>query len=124
MNENAYRIAHLIAGFIRKTLTEAEHDELDAWVESSDDNMLLFEELTDERNIEANLAWMDKVNTEESLKSTKKKIEFTSEHKNLKTNKWFYNIAASVILLIAAFGIYKIINNKQSKQTSIAKNDQ
>ena len=124
MSENAYRIAYLIAGFIRKTLTEAEHDELDAWVESSDDNMLLFEELTDEKNIEANLAWMDKTSTEKNLQLTKKKIEFTPEHKNLITKKWFYNIAASVILLVAAFGIYKIINNKQSKETSIAKIDQ
>jgi len=124
MDEKASRVAYLIAGFIRHTLSETEHDELDAWVESSDDNMILFEELTDERNIEANLAWMDKVNTEESLKSIKRKIEFTSEHKNLKTNKWFYSIAASVILLIGAFGIYKIINNKQSKQPPIAINDQ
>ncbi|HUZ58599.1 MAG TPA: FecR domain-containing protein [Hanamia sp.] len=124
MDEGAYRIAYLIAGYIRGTLTELEHDELDKWVEASDDNMILFEELTDERNIEANLAWMDKVSTEKSLKSIKKKIEITSEHKNLKTNKWFYSIAASVILLIAAFGIYKVINHKQSKQALIAKIDQ
>ena len=124
INGNAYRIAYLIAGFIRKTLTETEHDELDAWVEASDENMLLFEELTDEKNIEANLAWMDKTSTEESLKSTKKKIEFIPEQKNLVGKKWFYSIAASVLLLVAAFGIYKIINSKQSKQKSIAKIDQ
>jgi len=52
MDEKASRVAYLIAGFIRHTLTEKEHDELDAWVESSDENMLLFEELTDEKNIE------------------------------------------------------------------------
>lgn len=124
MDEKASRVAYLIAGFIRHTLTETEHDELDAWVESSDENMLLFEELTDEKNIEANLAWMDKTKTEESLELTKKKIEFTPEQRNLKAKKWLYGIAASVILLIGAFGIYKIINNKQSKQTSIAINEQ
>ena len=124
MNEGAYRIAYLIAGYIRGTITEPEHDELDKWVEASDDNMLLFEELTDEKNIEANLEWMDKVTTEKKLELTKKKIQFTQQHYNLKTKKWFYGIAASIILLIAAFGIYKIINNKQSKQASIAKNDQ
>jgi len=124
MNDGAYRIAYLIAGYIRGTITEPEHDELDKWVEASDDNMLLFEELTDEKNIEANLEWMDKVTTEKNLELTKKKIEFTQHHYNLKTKKWFYSIAASIILLIAAFGIYKIINTKQSKQTSIAKNDQ
>jgi len=121
-DEGAYRVAYLIAGFIRKTLTEAEHDELDAWVEARDENMLLFEELTDEKNIEANLAWMDKTRTEENLKLVKKKIEFTSEHKNLRTKKWFYSIAASIALLIAAFGIYERIHNKQS--ASIARTDQ
>lgn len=124
MNEGAYRIAYLIAGYIRGTITEPEHDELDKWVEASDENMLLFEELTDEKNIEANLEWMDKVTTEKKLELTKKKIEFAQHHYNLKTKKWFYSIAASILFLIAAFGIYKIINTKQSKQTSIAKNDQ
>jgi len=124
MDEGAYRIAYLIAGYIRGTLTESEHDELDKWVEASDDNMLLFEELTDEKNIEANLEWMDKVTTEKNLKLTKKKIEFIPEQENLVGKKWFYSIAASVILLIAAFGIYMVINNKQSGQKSITKIEQ
>jgi ferric-dicitrate binding protein FerR (iron transport regulator) len=124
MDEGAYRIAYLIARYIRGTLTESEHDELDQWVEASDKNMLLFEELTDEKNIEANLEWMDKTTTERNLELIKKKIEFNPGHKNLKTKVWFYSAAASVILLIAAFGIYKIINNKQGKFTSIVKNDQ
>jgi transmembrane sensor len=123
MDEGAYRIAYLVAAYIRKNLTEEEHDELDKWVESSDENMLLFEELTDERNIEANLAWMDKTKGEENLQLIKEQIEFTPGHNKLKTKKWFYSIAASVILLIASFGIYKIINNKQSKQPSIANFD-
>ncbi len=124
MDEKASRVAFLIAGFIRHTLTEREHDELDNWVNESDHNMKLFEDLTDEKNLLANLEWMDKASTEKNLELTKKKIEFTPELKNLKTKKWFYSIAATVILLIAAFGIYKIINNKQSSQTSIAKIDQ
>ena len=118
MDEGAYRIAYLVAGYMRKNLTEEEHDELDTWVEASDENMLLFEELTDEKNIEANLAWMDKTKVEENLQLIKEQIEFTPEHNKLKTRKWFYSIAASVILFIAAFGIYKIINNKQNKQPS------
>jgi len=124
MNEGAYRIAYLIAGYIRGTITEPEHDELDKWVEASEDNMLLFEELTDEKNIEANLEWMDKVTTEKNLELIKKKIEFTQKPYNLKIKKWFYSIAASILLLVAAFGIYKIINSKQSKQKSLAKIDQ
>jgi len=78
MNEDAvtsmqltpYRVAYLIAGYIYESLTELEHDELDSWVEASDDNMILFEELTDERNIEANLAWMNSVTSDQSLTKT------------------------------------------------------
>jgi transmembrane sensor len=77
-DEKAYRIAYLVLGYMRKTLTEAEHDELDKWVEASDENMLLFEELTDEKNIEANITWMQSIQTEEALERTKKQIQFIS----------------------------------------------
>lgn len=46
-SEQADRIKFLIAGFIRETLTEAEQDELDGWVSASEENLLLFEDLTD-----------------------------------------------------------------------------
>ena len=122
MDEGAFRIAYLIAGYIRHTLTETEHDELDDWVEASDDNMLLFEELTDENNIEANLEWMDKVSTEKMLQATKEKIQFNPEQKAKRTsNRWVYSIAASVILLIAAFAIYKIINKEKNESMPVAK---
>jgi len=49
LDESAKRVAYLIVGYVRKTLTESEHDELDRWVEESDENA----ELTDEKNIEA-----------------------------------------------------------------------
>ena len=35
MDKAAYRTAYLIAGFIRNTLSEKEHDELDNWVNES-----------------------------------------------------------------------------------------
>jgi transmembrane sensor len=47
------RVTCLIEGFIKGRLTTAEHDELDAWVEASDDNMRLFEELTDDKKVHA-----------------------------------------------------------------------
>jgi transmembrane sensor len=111
-DEKAYRVAYLVAGYIRKTLTEAEHDELDAWVEASDHNMLLFEELTDEKNIEANLAWMEGIQTEEALEKTSKQIKFNPPSKRKKTNSWIFIAAASVVIAVAA--IYLI----QPKKTS------
>lgn len=67
MDKDAQRIAYLVAGYIRNTLTEAEHDELDEWVNESDHNMKLFEDLTDEKNLKANLAWMSGLNTDQAL---------------------------------------------------------
>ena len=120
IDEGAYRIAYLIAGYIRGSLTESEHDELDNWVEANDHNMLFFEELTDEKNIEANLEWLNKTMAE---RKPELKIQFNPEYK-VKTKRWFYSVAASVIILLAAFGIYKKINHKQSNKTSVAKVDQ
>ena len=50
--KNAERIAYLIAGHINNTLTTKEADELDDWISASDENLELFEKLTDEDNIE------------------------------------------------------------------------
>jgi ferric-dicitrate binding protein FerR (iron transport regulator) len=45
----AERIAWLVAGFLRQTLSPEEQDELDSWVAGSDHNVQLFEELIDEK---------------------------------------------------------------------------
>ena len=49
--KKAERIAYLIAGHITNSLTDQEKDELDAWIVDSDENLELFERLTDEDNI-------------------------------------------------------------------------
>ena len=123
-DENAYRIAYLIAGYIRKTLTEAEHDELDAWVEESDHNMLLFEELTDEKNIEANLQWMESIQTENALEKTKKQLQFTPPAKSRKRKLWPFIAAATLLIAVVAF--YLIQPKKTDKvgdTAQVAAND-
>ena len=98
MDEGAYRTVYLIAGFIRHTLTEKEHDELDEWVAASDTNMQLFEELTDEKNLSANLEWMDQVHTEQSYKALKEKGAFEKPGRIIPIRtEW---IAAAAVLLL------------------------
>jgi hypothetical protein len=41
------RISFLILLYIHQALTPQQHDELDAWVEESDENMRAFEDLSD-----------------------------------------------------------------------------
>lgn len=115
-DEKAYRIAYLIAGYIRRTLTEAEHDELDAWVEESDHNMLLFEELTDEKNIEANLEWMESIQTEKALEHTKKQLQFASPVKNKRRKLWSFIAAAAIVIVVVA--VYLIQPKKASHSTN------
>ena len=106
MDEKAYRVAYLIAGFIRHTLTENEHDELDNWVNESDHNMLLFEDLTDKKNLEANLEWMDKVQTEQSYQAMQEKGAFKIPiQKNYSRHIWL--AAASVIIVLGVFSVYR-----------------
>ncbi|HUC82980.1 MAG TPA: FecR domain-containing protein [Flavisolibacter sp.] len=110
-DEKAHRIAYLIAGFIRKTLTEEEHDELDAWVVESDENMKLFEDLTDEDHLEANLDWMDSVQTEKRLAQTLAKMPKQPVQERKRQSWWPYLAAASVILLIGGFFFWRSEKN-------------
>jgi len=122
MDQPAYRIAYLIAGFIRHTLTEKEHDELDNWVNESDHNMQLFEELTDEKNIEANLEWMDKVQSEQSYQALQEKGAFDTPRKKFHLSP-VWMAAASVVLLVGIFFIYRYAGRKQNNTNEIAVSD-
>ncbi len=102
MNETPYRIAYLVAGYIRNTLSEQEQDELDNWVNESDENLQLFEDLTDEAAIKENLHWMDQVQTEQSFTALKEKGAFTTrKKKRALPNSWL--AAASILLVISLF---------------------
>lgn len=123
-DEKAHRIAYLVLGYLRKTLTEAEHDELDAWVEASDENMLLFEELTDERNIDANIAWMQSVQTEEALEKTKKRLQFSVPARNRKRRVWpFIAAAALLIAIVAIYLVQPEKTNNIPEPNQLANND-
>ena len=55
--DNANRAVYLISGFISRTLTIEEREELDAWVLASEDNMQIFEDMTDEPMIDPFMKW-------------------------------------------------------------------
>ncbi len=40
-----FHIVKLTLGFFKQQLTDEQHDELDAWVEDSEENQLMFEEM-------------------------------------------------------------------------------
>lgn len=110
--QQAYRTAYLIAGFLRQTLTEEEKDELDEWILANDENMILFEKMTDEKNLAQATEWFKKMNVEKDLAETRRRIE-TKKPKRL----WQYAVAASVIIAIAT-GIYFNQNSHNRKTKS------
>jgi len=122
MDMEAYRVAYLIAGYIRNTLTEAEHEDLDDWVNASDHNMKLFEDLTDERNIEANLEWMDKVQSEQSFKMLRERGAFKKAAKKFKIHPaWI--AAASVVLITVIYFLSRNSNNSEANTDKMTKLD-
>lgn len=98
----AERIAYLIAGFLSKTLTEKEHDELDEWVVASDQNTRLFEELTDEDNLEAGIRWHQNLEKKKALENIKQRAGIRK--KSFLLSFWPYAVAAALLLAVA--GIY------------------
>jgi len=112
--ERAQRVAYLVSGFINKTLTTKEHDELDLWVEESDENVELFSRLTDERNINEAMAFMKSLDKESAYEKVRNQI-----FKEQKKRRWLLPVSIAAILLIA-FGIDWLVKSKpiESKLTT------
>lgn len=124
MDKEAHRVAYLIAGYIRNTLTNTEHEELDDWVNESDRNMKLFEDLTDERNIEYNLQMMDKTQSEQTFRELQQSGRF-EKPKGRKSRLVWMSAAAAVIISLALFVVWRTANpsSSQNSQPSIVKNE-
>jgi ferric-dicitrate binding protein FerR (iron transport regulator) len=98
-DEQSFRIAYLVAGFIRQTLTESENIELDDWVTANMDNQHLFEQMIDEKNQSAWLKQIDKVDSTAALESIKGKISFMpGRKKSTIRSLWVYAIALCLVL--------------------------
>ena len=115
-DEEASRIARLVFGFMQGTLTKKEHDELDEWVAASDENMELFERLTDEKNIEEAMKWMESVETEKSLQKRKEQIAFTRPKRTIRF--WQYAVAASIVVA-AGILIYRYRDSTNEKKNNV-----
>jgi transmembrane sensor len=122
MDKEAYRTAYLVAGYIRNTLTEDEHKELDDWVTASDHNMRLFEDLTDEKNIEANLSWMDNVRSDQSFQALQASGAFRKPAKTIMPNRTWI-AAASVIMVLGLFIVYHYTGKNVIRNNGLAISD-
>ena len=76
--KNSELIAYLIVRYTCGSLSERQHDRLDAWVDASDTNMYLFEDLTDERVIRQILDWLMDADMPGILQRLKRRLVFST----------------------------------------------
>jgi len=115
-DEKALRIASLIAGYIRHTLTAEEHDELDEWVGESDENMRLFEEVTDEALNQRDIDFMAAADKQPVLNRLKGKLTFAPPKRKSFFRIWHYAVAAAVVLLLGTALIW-LSRNRTNEST-------
>jgi ferric-dicitrate binding protein FerR (iron transport regulator) len=117
--DNAERIGYLIASYIKGTLTPLERKELDGWILASEENELLFDELTSEENIQSTLQWYSSLNEEKARQQLQKRISFTKARRKI-ISLPLATIAASVILImgIAVFYLWQKNNEVHDQNSS------
>lgn len=97
----AARTGYLIAGFITRTLTIEEEEELDRWIIASEENMQLFEDLTDDAKVDEFMRWIAMRDTEARLAATKAKMKF--KPKRAAPLAWWHYAAAACVLGLIGF---------------------
>lgn len=119
----AERISYLIAGHLNNRLTPEEQDELDDWITESDENLELFEKLTDEDNIEMAMQQYQQLEKEKAgaFKGIKTAIDVKKRHGGLK-KLWPYLVAASVLFIIASIYFIPDKNQNLRNEKPIAQN--
>ena len=124
-DEHAFRVAYLVAGFIRNTLTDAENNELDNWVASSRENQQFFEKLIDEKNQDEWLKKIGEVDTTAALKKIKSRISFSPARKKSTIHSlWVYAVAACLIIgLMITFLLISKDKTPQSPMVQLNNND-
>jgi transmembrane sensor len=110
--KEAQRVAYLISGYLRQTLSEEEHDELDDWMTANDENQQLFEQLTDPALVEEGLAGMDSIDTEAALTRIKARIAFNSPKTKRQYRLWPVWAAAASVVLVAGLWMFKLSSER------------
>jgi transmembrane sensor len=122
--EEGGRIHYLIACFIRGTLTGMERSELDEWILSSDENELLFDDLTSEENKQRTLDLYE--SEEKVLKRIKKRINFTQPKRKRVVLLSFISVAASLIIIVSVALFFRMQRGNRlpdTPKTSVALTD-
>lgn len=119
MSDISQRISHLIAKHLNDELNEQEKQELDKWVEQSDDHRLFFQRLTDEKGLGETLKEYE-TSKAIVLGKIKEVIPFGQPPEKKKAVIWWFNArrltaAAASIVLIGALYFWWTANKSDKK---------
>lgn len=101
---NSFLVADLIAGHLQSTLNEKEQEALTKWINESEQNHRIFNELISEHQITASLKELASYHPEEALLKFKSKNVKTRSRLRILPN-WFKIAAAASIICVCALGL-------------------
>lgn len=113
-NQQAFRVAYLISGYVQQNLSEAEEEELDDWVGSNMDNQRLFEELTEPGYFDKWQQWKEKLPAAETLSRLQSKLEFTDTPKKKSLLRSIGPYVAAAIIIAGAAIAYSWMSEKNN----------
>jgi transmembrane sensor len=116
--QKADRIAYLIAGHLGGTLTPEEGEELDDWVCESDENLALFEKLTDEENIEAAMAQFNRIEQSKMPALDQLKKQIRKDNRNRFPIRTFLGAASILVILLLAWWLWPTTKTPGDKTLS------
>lgn len=113
-----FRAAYLIGGFIQQILSEEEEEELEQWILKSEQNMQIFEDLTDESMVTEFMRWYHERDVEARLADVKRKISFKKARKSFSFLK--IAVAAFIIGILLFAGIYFLFSTPKTTDLPVA----
>lgn len=116
----AYRLLYLIRAFILKNLSAKEREELDAWLEQSDENITLFENLTEDDQVENTMALYEQMREEDALRRLRNRIPFVIPRQKKSSVRIWFSVAAIFIILVSVGLFIYPKSNKKLEQVAKA----
>ncbi|PZP49832.1 MAG: hypothetical protein DI598_06970 [Pseudopedobacter saltans] len=102
--DRSYRMANLVAKFMRGNLTTEESEELDAWLEEDPKNRAFFEDINDPKWQKKSFEFFDRTNEDEAWESVVLRVKEEDRKERRNRNKRLY-IAAALLLLLLLTGL-------------------
>jgi transmembrane sensor len=115
--DEVHRTAYLISAYIQHKLTPAEREELDDWVAASKENLLLFEELSDDKQLKKTLHWFHKLDIEKAKRRVHQKMN-VEPVRPLWQKIMPYMVAACFILIVGTMWFYQ---RQEDKRPNLSK---